>query len=37
MGEEKGKALIEKYGASAIFVDEEMNIITVGEIDFEKQ
>lgn len=37
VGEEKGKALIEKYGASAIFVDEEMNIITVGEIDFEKQ
>lgn len=37
VGGEKGKALIEKYGASAIFVDEEMNIITVGEIDFEKQ
>ncbi len=37
VGEEKGKALIEKYGASAIFVDEKMNITTVGEIDFEKQ
>ncbi len=37
VGEEKGKALLEKYGASAVFVDEEMNIITVGEIDFEKQ
>ncbi len=37
VGKEKGKALIEKYGASAIFVDEEMNITTVGEIDFEKQ
>lgn len=37
VGEEKGRALVEKYGASAIFVDEEMNIITVGEIDFEKQ
>lgn len=36
-GAEKGKALIEKYGAAAIFVDEEMNITTVGEIDFEKQ
>ncbi len=37
VGEEKGKSLIEKYGASAVFVDEEMNITTVGEIDFEKQ
>ncbi len=37
VGAEKGKDLIEKYGASAIFVDEEMNITTVGEIDFEKQ
>ncbi|MBQ3136805.1 MAG: FAD:protein FMN transferase [Clostridia bacterium] len=37
VGEEKGKALLEKYGASAIFVDEKMNITTVGEIDFEKQ
>ncbi len=37
VGAEKGKALLEKYGASAVFVDEEMNITTVGEIDFEKQ
>ncbi len=37
VGAEKGKELIGKYGASAIFVDEEMNVITVGEIDFEKQ
>lgn len=37
VGEEKGKALIEKYGASAVFVDKEMNITTVGEVDFEKQ
>lgn len=37
LGEEKGRELIEKYGASAIFVDGEMNITTVGEIDFEKQ
>ena len=37
VGEEKGKELIEKYSASAIFVDKEMNITTVGEIDFEKQ
>ncbi len=37
LGEEKGRALIEKYNSSAIFVDEDMNIITVGDIDFEKQ
>lgn len=37
VGAEKGKALLEKYGASAVFVDEEMNVTTVGEIDFEKQ
>ena len=37
LGAEDGKALVEKYGASAVFVDEEMNITTVGEIDFEKQ
>ena len=37
IGAEKGKALIEKYGASAILVDEKMNITTVGEINFEKQ
>ena len=29
--------LLEKYNASAIFVDEEMNITTVGEADFEKR
>lgn len=37
VGEEKGKALVDKYGAAAVFVDEKMNITTVGEIDFEKQ
>lgn len=37
LGEEKGKELIEKYNSSAIFVDENMNIITVGDIEFEKQ
>ncbi|MBE6775055.1 MAG: FAD:protein FMN transferase [Ruminococcaceae bacterium] len=37
VGPEEGKRLIEKYGASAIFVDEEMNVTTVGEISFEKQ
>lgn len=37
VGAQKGTELIEKYGASAIFVDEEMNVTTVGEISFEKQ
>lgn len=37
LGEEKGRELIEKYNSSAIFVDEDMNIITVGDIEFEKQ
>lgn len=35
LGEEKGKELLEQYGAAGIFVDEEMNVATVGEIDFE--
>lgn len=37
MGEEASKPLLEKYNASAIFVDKDMNISTVGEIDFEAQ
>lgn len=37
LGEEKSRELLEKYNASAIFVDEEMNITTVGEADFEKR
>lgn len=35
LGEEKGKALLEEYGAAGIFVDEDLNITTVGDIDFE--
>lgn len=35
LGEEESKALLEKYNASAIFVTENMEISTVGEIDFE--
>ena len=35
LGEEKGKALLEKYNASGIFVSENMEISVVGEIDFE--
>lgn len=37
LGEEESKPLLSKYGASAIFVAEDMTITTVGEIDFEKQ
>lgn len=36
LGEEKGTELLNEYNASAIFVDEDMNITTVGEADFEK-
>ncbi len=37
LGKEKGAELLEKYNSSAIFVEEDMNVITVGDIDFEKQ
>ena len=35
LGEEKSKALLQEYDASAIFVDKDMNISVVGEVDFE--
>lgn len=35
LGEEKSKPILEKYGASAIFVDKDSDISIVGEIDFE--
>lgn len=35
LGREKGEELLSKYGAAGIFVDKEMNITTVGDIDFE--
>ena len=35
LGEEESKPLLEKYNASAVFVDKDMNISAVGEIDFE--
>lgn len=35
LGQEKSKTLLEKYDASAIFVDKDMNISVVGDIDFE--
>ncbi|MBE6785771.1 MAG: FAD:protein FMN transferase [Ruminococcaceae bacterium] len=37
LGREKSLELLEKYNASAIFVDEEMNVTTVGEAEFEKR
>lgn len=37
LGQEKSIEFLEKYNASAIFVDEEMNVTTVGEADFEKR
>jgi thiamine biosynthesis lipoprotein len=37
VGEKKAIEILEGAGASAILVDENLNITTVGEIDFEKQ
>ncbi len=36
LGKEKGAELAEKYGAGAIFIDENKNITTVGDVDFER-
>ncbi len=35
LGEKEGRALVEKYGAAAIFVNEKTEISVVGEVDFE--
>ena len=35
LGREKSKPILEKYGASAIFVDRDLDISIVGEVDFE--
>lgn len=37
LGAEESVKLLEEYNASAIFVSEDMEITTVGEIDFERQ
>lgn len=37
LGSQEGARLCEKYNASAIFVSPDMEITTVGEVDFEKQ
>lgn len=36
LGEEKSKALLDEYSAAAIFIDENLNVTTYGDIDFEK-
>lgn len=36
LGKEDGISLAEKYGASAVFVDRDKNITTVGNIEFER-
>ena len=35
LGKEKSEPVLEKYGASAIFVDKDLNISVVGDVDFE--
>ena len=35
LGREKSETVLEKYGASAIFVDKDLNISVVGDVDFE--
>ena len=35
LGREKSESILEKYGASAIFVDKDLDISIVGEVDFE--
>ena len=36
LGEEKSQTLLQKYGASAVFIDKDGNITTFGDIEFEK-
>ena len=35
LGEEKSKALLDEYSAAAVFVDENLNVTTYGDVDFE--
>ncbi|MGN0448026.1 MAG: FAD:protein FMN transferase [Acutalibacteraceae bacterium] len=37
LGREKSEPLLKEFNASAVFVSEEMEITTVGEVEFEKQ
>ncbi|MGN1195490.1 MAG: FAD:protein FMN transferase [Acutalibacteraceae bacterium] len=36
LGEEKSQTLLSKYGASAVFIDKDMNITTYGDIEFKE-
>lgn len=36
LGKEEGQKLLEKYGASGVFVDSSQNVTTFGDIDFER-
>lgn len=36
LGEEKSKALLDEFSAAAVFVDEDLNVTTYGDVDFEK-
>ena len=36
LGKDEGMKLLEEYGASGIFVTEDEQVHTVGEIDFER-
>lgn len=36
LGKEEGTKLAEKYGVGAVFIDKQMNIMTVGDVDFER-
>lgn len=37
LGADEGEKLVNEYGASAIFIDGNLEITTVGEVNFEKQ
>ncbi|MCM1364593.1 MAG: FAD:protein FMN transferase [Faecalibacterium sp.] len=36
LGKDEGTKLAEKYGVGAVFIDKQMNITTVGDVDFER-
>lgn len=36
LGEEKSKALLDEFSASAVFVDGDLNVTTYGDVNFEK-
>ena len=36
VGSEKGRELVESYGAGAVFVDKDLNVSVIGSIEFER-